>query len=213
MTYCKKFNADDVTVSSGNEEIKVIKFAGEPPEVEFSVILRNNFKVDAYRRKRKIAVRDIIDGFSNCVSKYSQIEAIISRLNSTSVDMCSEMQFIGNQILVVSTKEEDVQKRRQLVFLGKQVLSLDTRPHGRRYSPECMTETINLYLRSQNSYRALSELLVLPTRNTIFDYFGKLGQAGSLDECVKTVKKVFESLNEGQRKSFISFDEIHIKPG
>ena len=66
---------------------------------------------------------------------------------------------------------------------------------------------------SRNSYRALSEHLELPTRNTIFDYFGKLGQAGSLDECVKTVKKLFESLNEGQRKSFISFDEIHIKPG
>ena len=76
-----------------------------------------------------------------------------------------------------------------------------------------MTEAINLYLRSRNSYRALSELLVLPTRKTIFDYFEKLGQAGSLDECVKTVKKIFLSLNEGQRKSFISFDEIHIKPG
>ena len=189
MTYCKKFNADDVIVSSGNEEIKVFKFAGEPPEVEFSVILRNNFNVDAYRRKRKIAVRDIIDGFLNCVSKYSQIEAIISRLNSTSVDMRSEMQSIGNQILVVSNEEEDAQKRRQLVFLGKQVLSLYTRPHGRRYSPECMTEAINLYLRSRNSYRALSELLVLPTRNTIFDYFGKLGQAGSWMSVLRPLKR------------------------
>ena len=61
-------------------------------------------------------------------------------------------------------------------------------------------------------YRWLRELLVLSCRNTIYEYFGKLGLAGSLDECNKTVKRVFESINAGQRNSFISFDEIHIKP-
>ena len=34
-----------------------------------------------------------------------------------------------------------------------------------------------------------------------------------MDECERTVKRVFESLNEGERNCFITFDEIHIKPG
>ena len=52
-----------------------------------------------------------------------------------------------------------------------------------------------------------------PSRNIIYEHFGKLGLAGSLEDSNKTVKKVFESLTEGQRKCFISFDEINIKPG
>ena len=76
-----------------------------------------------------------------------------------------------------------------------------------------MTEARNLYLRSGNTYRALRELLVLPCRNTIYEYFGKIGLAGSLDECERTVHTVFDSLNEGQKTCFISFGEIHIKPG
>lgn len=76
-----------------------------------------------------------------------------------------------------------------------------------------MAEAINLYLRSRNSYRALWELLVLPCCNTICDYFGKNGIAGGIKECERTLKKVFSSLNHGQKNCFISFDEIHIKPG
>ena len=68
-----------------------------------------------------------------------------------------------------------------------------------------MTEAINLYL--------LRELLILPCRNTIYEYFEKIGLACSLDECKRTVHTVFDSLNEGQKTRFISFHEIHIKPG
>ena len=49
-------------------------------------------------------------------------------------------------------------------------------------------------------------------QNTIYEYIGKLGLVGSLDEYNRMVKRVFETLNEGQRNCFISFDEIHIKP-
>ena len=161
----------------------------------------------------KIAIRDIIDGFSNRVSKYPQIDAIIARLIAKPVDIHTDLRFMANNILNTCDNVEDAQEQRKLTFIGKQLLAVNTKPQGRRYSPGSMMEAMNLYLRSRSTYRALRDLLVLPSRNIIYEYFGRMGLAGSLEDSDKTVKSVFESLNEGQRNCFISFDEIHIKPG
>ena len=107
---------------------------------------------------------------------------------------------------------ESGDERRQVFFIGKQLMLFNRH----RFSSDDMAEAINLYLRSRNSFnsfRALRELLILPSRNTICDYFGRIGIAGSNQECERTLKKVFSSLNDGQKHCFISFDEIHIKPG
>ena len=44
-------------------------------------------------------------------------------------------------------------------------------------------------------------------------YFGKYGLTGGSQECEKTVKTVFNALNDEQKDYFLYFDEIHIKPG
>ena len=95
-----------------------------------------------------------------------------------------------------------------MTVTGKQFLAIN----GNCFYYEDMTEAINLYLRSRNSYRALREILVLPCCNIICDYFGKQGLSGGAQECERTVK-VFSALNEGQKDCFVTFDEIHIKPG
>ena len=76
-----------------------------------------------------------------------------------------------------------------------------------------MSDASNLYLRSRNSYRALRRILVLPSQNTICNYFGKHGLAGGAIVCGRTSNNVFLSLNDGQKDCFVSFDEIHIKLG
>ena len=175
---------------------------------------------------KKIAWRDIIDGFSNCVNTFSQIDAISSRLNATPIDINSELRAMGNNTLHIFNYDDDTkqrqlsqkqrqlsQKQRQLSFIGKQLLALEAKPHGRRYFAKSTMKAIGLYLRNRNTYRALRELLVLPSWNIIYEHFGKLGLAGCLEDSNKTVKKVFESLTEGQRKCYISFEEINIKPG
>ena len=78
--------------------------------------------------------------------------------------------------------EIDVKKRRQIKFIGTQLLALDCN----RYTPDHMAHAVNLYLRSRNTYTTLRELLVLPCPKTIRDYFGKQGIAGSLIECERT---------------------------
>ena len=81
----------------------------------------------------------------------------------------------------------DSQKRRQIGFIGKQLLAFDSK----RYSTDNMADAILLYLRNRNSYRALREMLVLPCRNTVRDYFGKRGLVGGSNECKRTVHNVF----------------------
>ena len=94
VKYCKKFYRD-LIAKSENTCIKIFKLSSEPPDVEVSVFLHNDFRVDAYRRMKKIPLRDIIGGFSNCVNKFSQIDAIISRLNATSIEIHSELRCHG----------------------------------------------------------------------------------------------------------------------
>ena len=174
IKYCTKFS--DLVVSAEKTAIIIFRLNGVPPDVEFSIYIYKDFHVDAYRSKKKILVRDPINGFSNALAKCSQID-LIARLNDTPKDIQSEIRFMGNNLM--SLCDGDNEKRQRI---GKQLISLDAGLHGRRYSGESMTAAINLYLQSRSTYRALRELLVLPCRNTIYEYFGKLGLAGSLAE-------------------------------
>ena len=85
--------------------------------------------------------------------------------------------------------------------------------HGARYNANTMRDSITLYLRSRNCYEAIREFFVLPHRNTIKSFFGKLGSPGSIDECSKVIANVFSSLREVEKNCKILVDEIHIKPG
>ena len=55
-------------------------------------------------------------------------------------------------------------------------------------------------------------MLVLPNKNTIKGYFGKLGDAGSMSECSSVVKNVFQTHNGTRKHCKILVNEIHIKP-
>ena len=109
----------------------------------------------------------------------------------------------------IESWSEEQQQQEQLRFIGSQLLALD----GRRYTPEMMKDSINLYLRGRSSYKELRKHLVLPNPKTLLKYFGKLGIAGAEEECKKTIQRVFSTMSEEKRSCFISFDEIHIRPG
>ena len=81
IKYCTKFS--DLVVSAEKTAIKIFRLNGVPPNVEFSIYIYKDFHVDAHRSKKKILVRDLINGFSNALAKFSQVDAIIARLNDT----------------------------------------------------------------------------------------------------------------------------------
>ena len=130
---------------------------GTPPIVEHSVFISDNFHVEAYKRQSKIPTRDIINAFSNTVTKYSQIDNILNRLKAATVDINSEIGFAGNILLSLLDEFEideiDVKKRRQIKFIGTQLLAIVCN----RYTPDLITHAVNLYLRSRNAYTTLRE--------------------------------------------------------
>ena len=211
ISYCSKFSPKLTVDCSQENVIRIFKLTGIPPEVEFSFFVKDDLHVEAYRSKKKLAIRDLINGFLNTLTHYSQIDAIVERLEITPLDYRSELHYAGWSVLNLCDELDgdfnwDTKKRRQVKFIGMQILAFDQK----EYSADNMADAINLYLRSRNTYRALRELLVLPSRNTICDYFGKCGLVGGLKECERTLRNVFSSFNEGQKDCFISFDEIHI---
>ena len=212
--YCSKFSPEHVGNISVSNVIKIFKFNNFPPEVEYSILIKDDLQVEAHRRRMKIATRDLINCFTNTLRRYSQIDKIIHRLQSTPIKIRSELVFLGKKVLelvneIESEEETELQKCLQISFIGEQLLLFNCH----HYSSHDMAEAINLYLRSRNSYRAFRKVLVLRCCNTIRHYFGKNGLAGGAKECERTIKNVFCSLNDGQRDCFISFNEIHIKPG
>ena len=196
---------------SNPTSIKIVKLNGFPPEVEYSLLIKDDFHVEVYWRHMNVLTRDLINGFSSTVTKYPQINKIVDRLKSTPLNVPCELRSV--HVIVLDLEDElqsaDLQMRLQITFTGKQLLSFGCN----RYSKDDMADAINLYLRSRNSYRALREILFLPSHNTVCGYFGKHGQAGGALECERTIKNVFSSLNDGQKDCFLSLDEIHVKPG
>ena len=113
---------------------------------------------------------------------------IPSRLEQTPLGVCCELQSIGQNLLRLcddyDESESDMmneKKKRMIQFLGKQLIAHDKR----RYYSDNMKDAVNLFLRRRCAYKALRELLILPCRNTITSYFGKLGLPGELEECKK----------------------------
>ena len=166
--------------------IQIVKLKVFPPEVEYSVLIKDDFHVEADRRHMKVLTRDVLNWFSSTVIKYPQINKMVDRLKSTPLNITCELRSVGGKVLDLADELEstDSQVRRQITFTDKQRLSFGCN----LYSKDDMTDAINLYLGSKNGYRALREILVLPSRNTVCDYFGLAG--GSV-ECERTMKNVF----------------------
>ena len=66
-------------------------------------------------------------------------------------------------------------------------------------------------LRSRSAYKVLRDYLILPCDKTLKSYFGKLGTAGSSEECQTVVKNVFSGIEATKKFCFITADEIYVK--
>ena len=76
-----------------------------------------------------------------------------------------------------------------------------------------ISETVNLFLRSRNAYRALRNDLILPCENTVRSFFRNFGTACSEQECIQVVRDVFWSLeHDWDKHVFVSADEIYVTP-
>ena len=163
-------------VNISSDSLKISKLDDEsPPDLKYCLIIHKDFKVEAYRGRKKIPTRDIIKGFSAKLERFSQIDKILNRLEDTPLDIKHELRACGAKILDLANEIDDDEKysgqKRRMTFTAKQILLLQRCS----YTTDDMLEAINLYLRSRSSYKSLRELLVLPSPNTVREYFGKHG--------------------------------------
>ena len=87
-----------VNISTGS--LKISKLDDEsPPDLKYCLVVHDDFKVEAYRGRKKIVTRDIISGFTNQLTRYSHIGEILDRLENTPLDIRSELRACGAKIL------------------------------------------------------------------------------------------------------------------
>ena len=72
VSYRSKFSPELTVDCSQENVIRIFKLAGIPPEVEFSLFVKDDLHVEENRSKKKLPIRDgLINGFLNnlCGSK------------------------------------------------------------------------------------------------------------------------------------------------
>lgn len=212
IEYC---NSLDLNTTCNDENIRLCQLSNDfPPKVLFSIEINRSFSVRAYHGSTPINLYDILlPSFQHKVTSLSQINAIVEKVKNADIDIHSEIKEKGNELLSLSNKSDDV-IRHKLNFICAQLSAhaLPGQHQGKSYDAYLISESVNLYLRSRNAYRALRSILVLPHEKTLRSFFGKFGSAGSAGECVQAVIDVFSTLNHQQKLTFISADEIYVKP-
>ena len=179
----------------------LFKLDGMPPQVFFIVQINNEFKVTCYSRSQLIPTRKLVGKFSGKLETYDQLHAIISMLDTLQPDLNSEListirllRELSNILDVKNTKST------RISFTCDQLVLNAAENHGRRYSGDFIGEAISLYLKSSSCYDAFRYVLVLPHRDTVKSFFGKLGSPGSLSECSTVGHKVMSTFNDAMER-------------
>lgn len=162
-----------------------------PPSIVFSVIVYPSFKVEAFHGSSQISIKDVI-GFPYTLYRWSQLEEVINRSRN----------------FVLPEEKESFNAD----FLTEQIQLSSCNSHHRRYSSLVTHVAVQVYLTSRSAFRVLSPYLAFPSSVTLKKHLGKFSSVGGEDECRETVSTVFSKLNDGQKKCFILFDEVYVKP-
>ena len=215
VNHCK---LSGLTFSHTDDHITLCKISNEsfPPKVVFSIRIKKSFNVEAYHGCTAIPLTDILKtGYANKLTVYSQIGQIIEKVESSSMNVRTEIKALGNQLQSLYESDEiDEASVKKLEFIRSQLIAHGTsgQHQGKKYDVYLISEAANLFLRSRNAYHALRSILILPNDKTVRSFFGQFGTAGSENECLQVISDVFESITDVRDKIvFISADEIYVR--
>ena len=157
VTYCSSL---DLIFTSDDTSIRLCKLSDSfPPDVLFSIQIDGSFNVKAFRGSALISLYPILRGsFQHKLTLFSQITEIVSTLENSDVDFCSELRAVSNNILSLCEKTETSDEtNKKITFICNQLLvnSYPGQHQGKQYDAYLISEAANLYLRSRNAYRAL----------------------------------------------------------
>ena len=163
-------------------------------------------QVKAFARHSKVNCYDILS-FSHKLTRWSQIDAIISRVKYSPVaaedDIKHLLKDLENCYGDVSTEMQFHVEQMQLQLVPT---------HGRRYSTSLFRQALEIYLSSRTTYRILRNFLSLPHPRTLVSKIGNLGDVGSEDECTNIIRSVLPNLTTSEKRFILMFDEMYVKP-
>nr|XP_047135492.1 uncharacterized protein LOC124812659 [Hydra vulgaris] len=178
-----------------------------PPETNISVTINTHTQqLHAYIKHTQIHCNDIL-GFSHKLTRWSQLEAIISRMKSSKPQLSEELKHLLQEIKCTYGEKSD-----EINFLIEQ-LQLQMMPvRGKRYSTLVVRRALELYLSSRCCYRILCDTLSLPHPRILKLKLGRIGEVGTQKECEECIKTVFETLTIAEKRCCLLFDEMYVKP-
>ena len=185
----------------------------DPMIIDFSIIIDKTFKMKAYKRSTVVNLRHLIDAFNWRLTLFSQVNSIISYLDTFPIDFQNDISHIGKYFGALIDDSEDIGegKKKKLNFLSSQMCLHGYEVRGHRFDVTAVRDALGIFLRSRNVYKALREYLILPCGKTLKSYFGKLGTAGSSEECKCVIANVFSKLTDMEKLCYITADEIYVK--
>ena len=211
-TYCETV---DLVSDLGTDFIKLYHIEGMPPTIIYSIFISRDMKVTAYKGSSSINLRDVIASLDWKIRRFSEVDSIIDKVRKFPMNIQTEIKQTADNLISQCGDNDalDIPIKKRINFLCDQLtLCCASGDKGRRYSVEIMQIAIELMLRSRNCYKALLNILALPSIQTVKSYFGKLGSPESLGECKEVISNVFSKLDGFQKYCSITADEIHVKP-
>lgn len=167
----------------------------------------SNFTVSAFSYNSKIDVRDLL-GFQCRLFKWSQLEAIISRVKNSPIDLKNEIKYHAKILQSHADSCPDVDKKTDFLINQLQIASNSRR--GRSYSSSQILNAARIYLSSRAGYKQCRKFLYLPHPNTIKSHLGGLSSPEDLESCKSLIETAFSFI---EHKFFtVIFDEMYVKP-
>ena len=199
---------NDLHVKVTENSLCVFRFV-PPSTIAFSITISFNYVVSAFHRHSSVNINDFL-GFQHRLCRWSQLEAIITRVKNA-------IPNLSEEIIALATEIENVVEQLSPCYNGydfiTEQLKLSTcSVKGRRYSNSTVLKSLQCFLCSRAGYRQMRKLLFLPHPDTLASYFGSLAHQDMRSQCEIQLRPYFESLKGLNRCVLLLFDEIYIKP-
>ena len=144
--------------------VRICKFAEYSESLEFTIVIKSDYSVSAKRSNTVVAVSDLL-GFQCHLAKWSQLEAVLNRVNNAVLSVKSEIIGAVGSLKKVLEQCSD-EKPEHLDFILEQLELKTKKSQGRRSTAQTTMISLTLYLSSRCAYKELRKYLCLPHPST-----------------------------------------------
>ena len=198
-----------VVKRSSTDVVKMIHFICENI-VDYCVSVTSDFVITSVKQNTRVDIKSVV-GFGRKLTKWSQLEAVISVTKSTLPSFEIELNCAAENIeRSMQFADIDMDVRRRLEFLLFQVKHMSSRPY--EYPASILKVSTELLLAGTKSYNICRKHLLLPHPDTVKKHIGSLKSTGSVADAKDTINAVFHKLVGIQRTCLLLFDEVYITP-